>query len=45
MDIRNLWFQLGLQGGLLLPGKGLANQVGNTDGVTAAVWIRSEIRY
>jgi hypothetical protein len=45
VDIRNLWFQLGLQGGLLLPGKGLANQVGDTDGVTAAVWIRSEIRY
>jgi hypothetical protein len=45
IDIRNLWFQLGLQGGLLLPGKGLANQLGSTDGVTAAVWLRSEIRY
>jgi hypothetical protein len=45
VDVRNLWFQLGLQGGLLLPGKGLANEVGNTDGVTAALWIRSEIRY
>jgi hypothetical protein len=45
IDIRKLWFQLGLQGGLLMPGKGLANQVGDTDGVTAAMWLRTEIRY
>ena len=45
IDIHNLWFQLGLQGGLLLPGKGLANAAGTTDGPTAALWVRTEIRY
>lgn len=45
IEVRNLWFQLGLQGGLLLPGKGLANMASQTDGPTAAVWLRSEVRY
>lgn len=45
IDVRRVWFQLGLQGGLLLPGAGLANQAGQRDGVTAAMWLRSEIRY
>jgi hypothetical protein len=45
IDFRKLWLQLGVQGGLLLPGKGLANAVGNTGGPTGAVWLRTEIRY
>ncbi len=44
-DINNFWLQAGLQGGLLLPGRGLANDVGNTDGPVGAVWFRTEIRY
>lgn len=44
-DIRNLWLQAGVQGGLLLPGPGLANRAGNTDGPVGAVWFRTEIRY
>lgn len=45
IDIRKLWLQIGVQGGLLLPGKGLANAAGQTDGPTAAMWLRTEIRY
>lgn len=45
LEVENLWVQLGLQGGVLLPGKGLANQAGATDGPTAAIFLRSEIRY
>ncbi len=45
IDVQRVWFQLGLQGGLLLPGAGLANAAGQTDGVVAAMWLRSEIRY
>lgn len=45
VDIRKLWLQIGVQGGLLLPGKGLANAAGQTDGPTAAMWLRTEIRY
>lgn len=44
-DIKKFWLQAGLQGGLLLPGRGLANDVGNTDGPVGAVWFRTEIRY
>jgi len=44
-DINNFWLQAGLQGGVLLPGKGIANDVGNTDGPVGAVWFRTEIRY
>ena len=44
-DIRNLWLQAGLQGGLLMPGPGLANRAGNTDGPVGAIWFRTEIRY
>lgn len=44
-DINKFWLQAGLQGGLLLPGQGLANDVGNTDGPVGAVWFRTEIRY
>src|SRR5690606_13882731 len=44
-DIRNFWLQAGLQGGLLLPGHGLANAAGETDKVVGAVWFRTEIRY
>ena len=44
-DINQFWLQAGLQGGLLLPGRGLANDVGNTDGPVGAVWFRTEIRY
>ena len=44
-DIKNLWLQAGVQGGLLLPGAGLANRAGNTDGPIGAVWLRTEIRY
>jgi hypothetical protein len=44
-DIKNFWLQAGLQGGLLLPGRGIANQVGNTDGPVGGIWFRTEIRY
>jgi len=44
-DIRNLWLQAGVQGGLLLPGPGLANQAGDIGGPVGAVWFRTEIRY
>ena len=44
-DIKNFWLQAGLQGGLLLPGPGLANEVGNTDGTVGGLWFRTEIRY
>jgi len=43
-DLKNFWLQAGLQGGLLLPGAGLANASGDKDPV-AAVWSRLEIRY
>jgi hypothetical protein len=44
-DIKNFWLMAGLQGGLLLPGRGLANRVGNTDGTVGGIWFRTEIRY
>jgi hypothetical protein len=44
-DIRNLWLQAGVQGGLLMPGAGLANQAGQSDGPVGAIWFRTEIRY
>lgn len=44
-DINNFWLQAGLQGGLLMPGAGLANSLGNTDGPVGALWFRTEIRY
>jgi hypothetical protein len=44
-DIRNLWLQAGVQGGLLVPGPGLANRASDTDGPVGAVWFRTEIRY
>lgn len=45
VDIRNFWLMAGLQGGVLLPGPGLANAMGNTDKAVGAVWFRTEIRY
>lgn len=45
VDIRNFWLMAGLQGGVLLPGAGLANAMGNTDKAVGAVWFRTEIRY
>lgn len=45
VDIRNFWLMAGLQGGVLLPGKGLANEAGQTDKAVGAVWFRTEIRY
>lgn len=44
-DIKNFWLQAGLQGGILMPGAGLANEVRKTDGTVAAVWFRTELRY
>jgi hypothetical protein len=44
-DLRNLWLQAGVQGGLLLPGAGLANEVGDNESVVGALWLRTEIRY
>jgi hypothetical protein len=44
-DINNFWLQAGLQGGLLMPGAGLANAAGNTDRVVGAIWFRTELRY
>jgi len=45
VDIRNFWLMAGLQGGVLLPGAGLANRMGNTDKAVGAIWFRTEIRY
>ncbi|MBC8073598.1 MAG: hypothetical protein IAG13_35075, partial [Deltaproteobacteria bacterium] len=45
VDIRNFWLMAGLQGGVLLPGAGLANQAGNPDKAVGAIWLRTEIRY
>jgi hypothetical protein len=45
VDIRNFWLMAGLQGGVLLPGPGLANEAGQTDTAVGAVWFRTEIRY
>lgn len=45
IDLRNFWLMGGLQGGVLLPGKGLANAAGNADKVVGAIWFRTEIRY
>lgn len=45
VPLRNLWLQAGLQGGLLLPGPGMANASGNAGGPIGAVWFRTEIRY
>jgi hypothetical protein len=45
IDLRNFWLMAGLQGGVLLPGKGLANRGGNTDKAVGAIWFRTEIRY
>ncbi|MFO0633584.1 MAG: hypothetical protein U0168_12100 [Nannocystaceae bacterium] len=44
-DIRRLWLMAGLQGGVLLPGAGLANAAGNPDKPSGAVWFRTEIKY
>lgn len=45
IDIRNFWLMAGLQGGVLLPGKGLANRLGGADKAVGAIWLRTEIRY
>jgi hypothetical protein len=45
VDLRNFWLMAGLQGGVLLPGAGLANQAGNADKAVGAIWLRTEIRY
>jgi hypothetical protein len=45
VDIRNFWLMAGLQGGVLLPGAGLANEAGNADKAVGAIWFRTEIRY
>lgn len=45
IDIRNFWLMAGLQGGLLLPGAGMANRAGGTDKTIGALWLRTEIRY
>ena len=45
IDIRNFWLMAGLQGGLLLPGAGMANRAGGTDKAIGALWLRTEIRY
>lgn len=45
VDLRGLWLQMGLQGGLLLPGPAMADAQGNTGGPVGAVWFRTEIRY
>ncbi|MBK8714443.1 MAG: hypothetical protein IPN32_06840 [Deltaproteobacteria bacterium] len=45
VDIRKLWLMAGLQGGVLLPGLGLANAAGSPDKPSGAVWFRTEIRY
>jgi len=45
IDLRNFWLMAGLQGGVLLPGKGLANAAGRTDKAVGAIWFRTEIRY
>ncbi|MEM6993613.1 MAG: hypothetical protein AAF721_24075, partial [Myxococcota bacterium] len=44
-DLKNFWLQAGLQGGLLLPGPGLANAAGDTGGPVGAIWSRLELRY
>ena len=44
-DLKNFWLQAGLQGGLLLPGAGLANSLGDTGGPIGAIWSRLELRY
>ncbi len=44
-DLKGLWLQAGLQGGLLLPGPALADAAGNTGGPVGAVWFRTELRY
>ncbi len=44
-DIRNFWLMAGVQGGVLLPGQGLANAAGRHDKVVGAIWLRTEIRY
>jgi hypothetical protein len=44
-DVNNLWLQIGIQGGILLPGSGLANEAGENEAVVGAVWLRTEIRY
>ena len=44
-DVRKLWLQIGLQGGLLLPGLGLADAAQDTGGPVGAVFVRTEIRY
>jgi hypothetical protein len=45
IDIRNFWLMAGLQGGVLLPGVGLANRAGSPDKAVGAIWLRTEIRY
>ena len=45
IDLRNFWLMAGLQGGVLLPGKGLANAAGRADKAVGAIWFRTEIRY
>lgn len=44
-DLKNFWLQAGLQGGLLLPGPGIANQAGNPGSPVGAIWSRLELRY
>jgi hypothetical protein len=42
---KNLWLQAGVQGGVLVPGRGMADDAGERDRPIYGGWFRAEIRY
>jgi hypothetical protein len=44
-ELRNVWLQAGLQGGVLFPGGAFVDPVGERDGAIFGGWFRAEIRY
>ncbi len=44
-EIRQVWFQAGLQGAILFPGRAFARPLGERDRPSFAGWFRVEIRY
>ncbi len=45
IPLQQLWLQIGLQGGLLFPGRATANTLGNIDKPIGAMWLRTELRF